>query len=266
MDIRQYFYRKKLLRNNFFENVYCDDKRTKKYILYWMFWLHRKGITIHKFSDLFEKYSNIQFPIRISYWSSCVVLVIIDNHDDEYYITYSPYDYKKLETYSIGKTKYPYDKEITFQLTPKNEIILKQIDVLELNEDNTTKDDSFSLVYDYQKNTTIGTIKQENSEIEIVYQQNGELDNIILYYLFEIASKCYFNDVFPILVGLRELGEINLMSIKGMEYSEISSELVIADGTVKKYSFTEKISDSEVCLHQKTLFQTVEDFIVAHLG
>lgn len=266
MDIKQYFYRKKLLRNNLFENVYCDNKRTKKDILYWMFWLHLKGITINKFSDLFGKYGNIQFPIKVSSWG-CTLLTIVDNHNDEYSITYSPYDYKKLETYSIGKRKYPYDKEITFQLTRKNEIIFKQIDVLELNEDNTThKDDSFSLVYDYQENTTTAVIEQKDLEMEIVYQQNQELDNLVLYYLFEIAPKRYFDDVLPILVGIRELEEINPISIKATKNSEISSEIVITDGIVKKYSFSEKISDSEVCLHQKTLSQTIEEFIVAYLG
>lgn len=266
MNIKQYSHRRKLLkRNNFFENV-CCDKRDQKDILYWMFWLHRKGITINKFSDLFRKYSNIQFPIKVYSWG-CTLLTIVDNHDDEYSITYSPYNYKKLETYSIGKSKYPYDKEITFQITRKNEIILKQIDVLELNEDNTThKDDSFSLVYDYQENTTTAVIKQENSEIQIVYEQNQELDNLVLYYLFEIAPKRYSDDVFPILIGIRELGEINLISIKATKHSQISSELVITDGIVKKYSFSEKISDSEVCLHQKTLSQTIEEFIVAYLG
>ena len=265
MNIKQYFYRRKLLRNNFFENVCCDNKQTEKEILYWMFWLHRKGISINKFSDLFGKFINIQFPIKVSSWGNRL-LTIVDNHDDVYDITYSPYNYKKLETYSIGGEMSPFSKEITFQLTRKNEIILREIGALQLNEDNTNKEDSFSLVYDYQKNTTTAMIKQENSEIEIVYQQNQELDNVVLFYLFEIAPKCYFDDVFPILIGIRELGELNLISIKATKHSEISSELVITDGIVKKYSFTEKFSDSEVCLHQKTFSQNVKEFINLHLG
>lgn len=256
MNIKQYSHRRKLLkRNNFFENV-CCDKRDQKDILYWMFWLHLKSISINKFSDLVGKYGNIQFPIKVSSGDS-TLLTIVDNHGDVYYIDYSPYDYTKLETYSIIETGFLCNKKITFQLTQKNEIILK-INVLLKYEDNTYKDDRFSLIYDYPNNTTTATFKQESSKIEIVYEQNRKLD----IFLFERRTPQlyyfdnYFDNVFLILISIREFAKINPISIKATKHSEVSSEIVISDGIVKKYSFTKGI-----CLHQETLSQNVEDFI-----
>lgn len=263
--IKEFYFRKKKLSKNFFENVSFYEKWSKKHILTWIYYLYRyKDISVNKFSDLFVNYENIVFPIKV-FSRGSTSLGIIDSKDNEYYLEFST-EYNKMIEYYIGKRKFPCDKTKTFEIAEDGQIILKEIGAIELKEDGNNKDDLFSISYDNKSHMTMANIEKKNATLEIRYTtQNEEFDGKILEYLFEINSKEeYFNDAFLILAKIEDIRKVDSLSIKAISNEEILSEIIVKNRVVTKYSFLERISDSEICLHRRIISEGVDKFITEH--
>lgn len=263
--VKEFYYRKKKLSKNFFENVSFYGKCVEKHILAWIYYLYRyKDTSINRFSDLFVKYEDIVFPITV-FSRGRVSLGIIDSKDNEYYFEYST-EYSEMNEYHIGRRKYPCDIGKTFEIAKNGKISLKEMGVIQLKKDGNNKEEIFSINYDHNSKVTTATIQRKNETLEIMYaMQNEEFDDKILEYLFEVNSKDdYFNDVFPILSRIEGIEKVDSLSIKAISNSETLSEIVLENRIVTKYSFLERINNSEICLHRIIISEDVDTFIAEH--
>ena len=266
--IKEFFYRLWLLVGGFFDdNVECSWE-VKWQITKWISRIHRfKGVSINKFSDLFSKYEDISFPIRVLKNSDLSVLVESKNDTLNLDWWYPSYD----RSYVIWKRKYPLCEDFTFEITEKNEIILKAKGVLMLKEDGTNDNErgDFNFSYDYEKNETTATLKQEKKTIKIVYtSQDKEFDKKILNILFGISfPRIIFHDVIPIFININNIRMPENLSIKSMQDSKELSEIVVLAGKVKKYSFSVIKDTSETLYteHYKKDPRCVEDFISKYI-
>lgn len=266
--MKSFTFRRKLIKNQFFNSVVCNCKETKNSILDWMFNLYKsKNISIDHFSYIFIKY-DIAFPIQISEIGWALFKITDDNGNNHILRYNTSYE----ENYSIERREYPFGKFINFKINELNDIILMKADIIQLRKNNTGKrENMLSFVYDYVKHFTTVGVKhayQKHPYLKITYSlQNEEFDNEVLKLLCEITSfKELFNDVFDIFVGILDIGKIQTLSVKATYASNLLSEITLENGIVKSYSFTQKISESETCLHNNFISKKVDKFINEHLG
>lgn len=263
--MKKFVFRRRLIKNGFFDTVVCDCKETENSILDWMFNLYRdKNILIDHFSYLFIKYE-ITFPIRISK-SGCESLEITD-YDGNLYILKHPY----TEIYFIENRNYPFGKFFKFKISRPNDIILMQFDVIQLYKNNTGKiENMISFVYNYEKDFTTVGVKhayQKEPYLKITYPlQTVEFDNKISILLCKItSSKESFKDVFDIFIDILNIAKFQTLSIKSKENSQIISEIVLENGIVKSYSHTKRINVSNTCFNRTTMSKDVNEFIAERL-
>ena len=91
---------------------------------------------------------------------------------------------------------------------------------------------------------------------------NDDLDKKLQKYLLEIAetNSCY-NDVFPILVWLcKQVKEKNI-SIVAKIKEEISSQINVENGIVKKHISTQKINERESRRFRVLLSKDLKTFL-----
>lgn len=262
--IKEFFYRLWLLVGGFFDdNVECSWK-VKWQIAKWMSGVHRfKEVSIDKFSKLLSKYGDISFPIRVFENSDLSVRIVSKNQT--HYLEYFPYE----NTYTIWRRNYPLCEDFTFEIINGSKIILTEKGVLKMKKDGTNDNEmgDYSFSYDYQKNMTTVTLKQKKEAIKIVYTlQDEEFDKKILDYLFTIAKpKRIWHDVLPILININDIRKVDNLSIQSMRDSKELSEIVVLDGLVKKYSFSDLKETSEVLYttrYEKPM--SVDVFIAKH--
>lgn len=250
---------------NFFKDVKCDSQETKELVLHWMFKAQKvSSINIHKFSDLFAKYPNIVFPIRLFKRSEDYSFEIIDCSGNIYFLNY---DSNYADYYSIRRKDHLSDVNVDFKIVKGNHIVLKRINILLLDENGIcTKDDSFSIVYNCKNNTTIVTIKkvtQMKPYLKIVYPtQDKDFDGMVLRLLF--SEEINLNNVFPLFESIYEIRELKDISITIKNNSMYLSNIIVENSKVIEYSFTESISESEVFLHQNSMSKDVQEFIDEH--
>lgn len=259
--MKKFIFRRRLIKNGFFDGIICNCKETENSILDWMFNLYKdKNILINHFSYLFIKYEII-FPIKISKLS-CESLEITDYNGNQCILRH-PYN----EIYFIEKRNYPFGKFFKFKISMSNNIILMQFDVIQLYKNNTGKiENMLSFVYNYEKNFTAVGVKhayQKEPYLKITYpSQTVEFDNKISILLCNItSSKDSFKDVFDILIDILSIGNFQTLSINSKKDSQILSEIVLEDGIVKVYSYTKKINDSNTCFYRITMSKDINEFI-----
>ena len=131
-------FEKKLIRSNFFDDIFIKDESLKKKILEWMFYLKKyQNISINKFSYLFSKLDDITFPLQIHGHCYSGNLWVEDNSGKKFYFSYSPLDFYNMKIFSIGiRTQY-FDTEFVYHLTSQGEIVLCEKLIMQLNKDNT---------------------------------------------------------------------------------------------------------------------------------
>lgn len=261
-SIGKFLFRIHPTKLNFFKGVKYDSEETKEAILDWMFKSQVYHVSIHKFSDLFVKCPGIVFPISLSK-RSLYYFEIIDRNGNVSFLDYSSsYD----RCYSIRTKNDLGDVNIDFKII-KDHIVLKKVNILPLDEHGVcTKDDSFSIAYNCEKNTTIITIKKVTGMkpyLKIVYpSQDKDFDNEVLSYL--IKTDLNLNDVFPLFKSIYEIRELKDLSIKVVDHSVTISNIILENGEVSEYSFAESISESKVCLSRIDTLQDVREFIDEH--
>lgn len=264
-SIGKFLFRVHPTKLNFFKGVKCDSVETKELVLSWMFKLQKThNISVHKFSDLFEKYPSVIFPIQLLNRSTLYSFEIKDKLGNIYFFDY---DTSYNGCYSIRSKDKHGDVNVDFKIVKGNHIVLKRINILLLDENGVcTKDDSFSIVYNCKNNTTIVTIKkvtQMKPYLKIVYPtQDKDFDGMVLSLLFN--EEINLNNVFPLFVSIYEIRDLEDLSIKIMDNSSLLSNITLENGKVTQYSYTESISRTRVCLNQVTLLQDVHEFINEH--
>lgn len=277
MDLKRFLAWKKsravALKTHFFDDIFIEDEKLQNDIIDWISRLkYSKNISINRLSELFSKFEIIAFPIKVS---GCPHhLQIKDNIGKEYYLNYFQLDYTKIEEYSIGRRAYPLDREFVYHLTPQKEIALKELLILQLNEDNKNTDNLLAFHYNTDSSVTTAILKTKTQTLELAYpSQKYMQDNEISMYLLNLAGHfAYFDDVSFILVYisdiLKPLEEKYSLLIKSYMNTDnekkLLSEILVSNGIVTQYSFTTRSTYSEVCLNQKVISEDLEQFILSH--
>lgn len=273
--IKRLYYRRKLLRSNFFEGVNIKDLGYKNYFLDWFLdWIIYlycyKKICIFNFKEFFSKYEKVVFPITIVILGEGR-LIIEDNMKKEYYFFYDSFSWNKITTYSIGRRTSEYDKEYTYEITTENKILLKEVDILEVDENGKNKEDMLSIQYEYKNNTTKAILKQKKTILQVEYTtQDTRFDNQIIEYLFYLsnngmnADNVYniFVEISKIFKEKREEIYLNITSKNNNENNKkILSQIALLKGFVTHYTFTERKSDEEMVIHYKNRPMSIKKFM-----
>lgn len=266
--LKIFFYRRKLLLSkHFFDNVYIKDKETKNNILYWMCQLKNyRNISIDKFKYLFCKYKEIVFPIEITSISR-THFKVEDSMGEEYYLICMPYSYSEMNNYVVGIRSNFYDRDCRYCITSENEIVLRERSILPLNQDCTNKDYSITFYYNSKFSTTTATLDTPKSTIEVSYPSQVYMnEDRISKMLFDVAeSNQKVEDVFLIFDLLYKTDKCFVYTtslvIKSMDKEGILSEIILSNGIVEKYIFTETISEYEICVHKQFASKKIEEFV-----
>ena len=264
--VKEFFYRRKLLKNNFFEGLTFDRKqrKTKNAILTWTCNLQRcKGITIEKFSYLLYEF---ELPIRIQGIDryGCIDLTIFDANGIGYMELYKDV-YEKSTTYDINKI---IEKlKITFEYNiGKDFIILKKKYILPVRADRTNE--KYYIQIEYEGITTV-TLNKDNDphKISISYnQQLSRFEKEICEYLFSLVLEEPINNVFTNFVDVVQMFESNnvegyILEIKSTRKNETLSEITMTNNVVTMYSYTEEKSEYEKYFYTNSFRERLEDFI-----
>lgn len=176
---------KECFKTHFFEGVKIDDETITESILNWINRLNQQNIFVDKFSFLFDKYTEISFPIKVS--GTPRRLLIEDSNRKLYHLWYN--QYIDIHEYSIGKrTKY-LELEVTYSLSTENNISLKQYELITINQKNLKNDTQITFFYNYRRTSTKVTLEtslQNTSiQLEILYAL------IDLSYDTQVAIECF---------------------------------------------------------------------------
>ncbi len=250
-------------REIFFENVCCYDKETEQQILKWVSDLFRvRKISIEKFSYLFSKYEKVIFPIKISIEND-VLYNFVDNNGNKGFFQCVPYK----NDYSIGLSQYPYYSTFEFNIS-KEKITKTEGKVFWINEDGIVNNDYvFKMSYEDPKNSTTLTFNCEDYQIKIVYPvQDEKFDEKVMEYLFcnYNSVECFY-DIFKLFIFIENIKTFDSLTIKASCLDDSTSEIVMVNRTITKYSFTEIISDLELCRHQYCMLKKANEFISEYL-
>lgn len=278
MYLKTYLSWKMSSKKHFFDDVHVvssenediEDPKLKANIMNWIIKLkHKKNITINKFSDLFDNFEGIIFPITVSGYPR--YLKLKDKLGRRYYFEYSNmYD---LGKYSIGRREYPYDKEFVYFLNPEKEIVLQKLYIGQLDKDELNTGNSLTFSYDMQTNETTVALDTLTMSLEITYPSLDIMKDLAFSeQLFVLANTIpHFYDVSPILILISNLLDnieknfsATIVSyMKNTDYTQdLLSEIHVFDGFVTQYSFTQK--NSNTFISHNLLHQDVEDFILSH--
>lgn len=269
--VKKFFYRRKLVRNNFFEGVDFDgkDRKIKNAILNWAYNLQWcKGITIEKLAYLLDKFEGITFPIRIEDFDryGCIDLRILDANGKRYSMKLYKNVYERLTTYIIHKRTEKF--KITFEYNiRKDSIILKKKYILPVKADGTNE--TYAIIIEYNGITTV-TLDKDNDphKISISYnQQLNRFEKEICEYLFSLVFEKPINNVYTNFVDIIRMFESNnvteeyLLAIKSTREDETLSEITMTNNVVTKYSCTVEESESKTCFYKHSIKEKMKDFI-----
>lgn len=269
-------YRIEISNSHFFDDVRVEDKKIKNNIIEWMFMLkYYKDISIDKFTNLFNNFEGIVFPIAIYGYPRH--LQIKDNAGNHYYLWYSTFDYENMEDYTIGVRTKHLDTEFTYRLNKNKEIVLKELWILQLDGDGNNTNNRIRFYYFNRKSEdqiTTAVLQTETSKLEIHYPSvDSSQDEQIAAHLFDLANKfTYIDDVSCVLVDISDILEksYHKYSLTMTSYQTINKEKVILSeiclsyGVITKYSFTTRTSDLQHSLNTQYLSEELESFISKH--
>lgn len=274
--LRLFLLRRRLERENFYEEIIFKDKETKKKlkknVAKWILYLEDyKQIKIGKFKDLFVELSEVKFPITIEgCWGSYGLSInFFDDVGHKYYMHKSNfYGYKDIQEYLIGRRNSPLepsvDREFCYKISEDKTIELVKSTVMKLDEFDRNDDIVVEFCYYSKINKTEAILRsyEVNDRLRVKYPTiSDEFDKKVLEYLFGV-SKNYYN-VFPILKWLTtEIPNKDIsVSIVAEIDEEILSEIQVVNGIVHKYIFTKVISEDEVQKFTVKLAKSLEQFL-----
>ncbi len=266
--ISQYFFRINLLKNNFFDGLEFNLKSTRDHLLHWIYNLYRyENVKIEKFSELFDKYDKIVFPVRVQDFGRNE-LFLVDSKGEKYYFMYSTYGritsgYLDMQEYIIGKRKYPCDEDYVFKILPSLEILLKERGIIRLKKDNTNLDDSVHFEYDYEKSNIYIKVDHKIVKIEIKYPSKNVIfsDKLTLYFFSKPYIVDKLNDVSRMFIDIKNILNENTLNIKIIKDKEVLSEICMVDNVIKLYSFTIYKDKFKSCFYKLKKEILVDEFI-----
>lgn len=265
--VRLILLRLKLRNSGFYEDVSFKDKLVeksfKKSVAKWMWYLQRyKQIQVDKFKDLFSELSEVAFPIIIDTCLGAYSLYIkfIDDNEHMYYMSKNGiFAYKGIEEYLIGRRNSslePFiDREFNYKICEDKTIKLIDSSAMKLNEYGSNDEFIVDFHYNDEKQTTEAILRSYivHDKIKIEYPAiSDEFDKKVLEYLFSISKiSDHYYDVFPMLKWITaqisdKNASISIVADVGEDTEEISSEIQVVNGIVKKYTFTKVIDEREV--------------------
>lgn len=244
---------------NFFEEVkfknWSVKNSCKKFFKTWILNLQKyKKIKVRKFKDLFTKLDEVHFPIKVieCTGSFSIEVCFVDSKQEKYYLIN---DRSYSDIYVIGRRNSslePFvDRDFEFQILTDGGISFLRTGILELDSKENNKDVSVNFFYDTEKFITVVISKsyKYNRQIAITYPTiHDDFDKKVQRYLFEITeTKCYYDDVFPILVWLcTQVSQENIsISIVAKIQEEVFSQIDVENGIVKKHIYTQIIREKE---------------------
>ena len=188
-------YRKESFLTHFFDNVDIENENIKKSIINWISKLNAKNIQIDNFSFFFTNYKEIVFPIKIC--GHPQHLQLEDFNGNHFYFCYN--QFYGITEYYIGKRTKDFDEQLTYLLTKENEILLKDFEVIKLDNNgiNTSPKISFNYNLDDDSTTVILETKLKHGSIllEVNYKTvDLEHSNKIIFNLFDLLDKTLDTD------------------------------------------------------------------------
>ena len=224
-------FEKKLIRSNFFDDIYIKDESLKKKILEWMFYLKKyQNISINKFSYLFSKLDDIKFPLQIH--DNSGNLWVEDNSGKKFSFSYSPPESYNMTNFSIRiRTNY-FETEFLYHLTSQGEIVPYKKLILQLNKD-TNNVVSFRYYEKYQLTTAI--FEANNLNLTITYPSSDCIDDSLSTYLFACSSEFnHIDDIFLMLNYFMDLLKKSYFKIHAYTNNgkEFTSLLCVSNGIV----------------------------------
>ena len=234
-----------------------------------------KDISIAKFTNLFDNFEGIVFPITIYGYPRH--LQIKDNAGNHYYLWYSTFDYENMEDYTIGVRTKHLDTEFTYRLNKNKEIVLKELWILQLDGDGNNTNNRIRFYY-FNHNSedliTTAVLQTDTSKLEIHYPSvDSSQDEQIAAHLFDLGNKfTYIDDVSCVLVHISDILKksnqkysLTMTSYQIINKEKIIlSEICLSYGVITKYSFTTRTSDSQHSLNTQYLSEELESFISKH--
>ena len=113
---------------------------------------------------------------------------------------------------------------------------------------------------------TVAELKSfENTDkIKIIYSESGnEIDKMILSILFRNSeNKEYYYDVFSVLEWIAVIADS--ISIIAEVEGELSSEIVVVNGIVEKYTITQIINEEEKIRIEKKSKVSLDEFLTSN--
>lgn len=273
-DWNEKIMRRRLERTNFYEDVLFENDFVKEsvqiVISEWIYNLKEyKSVKVKKFKDLFIKFNEIMFPIKIkdpNISTFGINIYIVDRFGRKYYF-YKESIYENINEYYIGKrnteSKPFWDKEIHYRIHENGIIGVLGKEVVKLKEDGTNGD----LRYKDYHNANMQVIEVSDScgKIKIEYPLIENIRKVIFAeFLKSDEPKWYYYDVFPIfkcICNRVEDCDIGSMHIVAEIEKEVYSEIQMVDNIVQKYTVTQIITEEEMHIIGKIFAKKLDEFL-----
>lgn len=274
-------FRKNLERRAFYDRVNFETDELKETITEWVFNLWEiKGIKIHKFIDLFtDLYDDVVFPIRIrefrlseymtwneidknSLLDGKVKIIVVDREDKEFYMDINR-DCSNINKYSVGMRDKNVDRKLKYRILPPSKIILQALEAIGTNKSGINQKIKYSIYYDMEEILAKKRDIKKGGELTIRYKAKSfEKDEEIITILSR--TQVDINNVVSLFFKLLEILEDkdDIISIQSNVNGNVYSELLINDGMVLRYSYTEYlVYKNEFCTHRISQPLDLETFI-----
>lgn len=282
--VRLLVLRLRLRERGFYEDISFKDKlvekKLKRNVTKWMLDLQRyKQIQVDKFKDLFTSLNEVVFPITIiDYWHCSSYSLSMEFKDNNGYIYYMSnrniYNHNSFDEYLIGRRDSqlePFvDREFHYKICEDKTIELLMSSAMKLDEYGLNDEFIVDFYYNEEEQETEVLLEAYlyHDKIKIIYPTISEgFDKKVLQYLFSIGKKSdYYYDVFPILKWITAQIPDNNVSVSivadvGEDTEEISSEIQVVNGIVRKHTFTKMISEDEVQKFTVKLAKSLKRFL-----
>lgn len=277
-------FRKNLERRAFYDRVIFETDELKETITEWIFNLWKiKGIRIHKFIDLFaDLHDDIVLPIKIRKcllsdymtWNETAKnvlsdgktkIIVVDAEEKEFYIDINT-NHSDINKYSTRKRNRNIDIIAKYEILPPNKRILKAIEAIEaikVNKPGINREIKYSIYYNMNETQAKLRDSKKGGELKIKYKAKGfEKDGEIIKILSE--TQVGINNVLSLFFKLLEIFEDkdDIISIQSNVNENVYSEILISDGMVRRYSYTEYlVYRNEFCTHRISQPLDLETFI-----
>lgn len=273
-------FRKSLEKRQFYDHVFFETEETKETITKWIYCLwDSKGIELHRFADLFCNWDEVVFPIRVV---NCVMqknmtaieiwkngfegkdarINVIDAEEKKFYIDIVM-SLPNINKFFIGRRDNNIDRKIEYKIIPPSKMNLQSFLIVKIDKNGMNQENKYFINYSSEEVEVRKIDTSKDSKVAIKYKAKDiERDEKVINLLSrtQVNLDNVLSLFFELIEILKNKGDI--ISIKTTVNGNIHSEIVINDGMVLKYLYTEYLSyKDEVCIHRISQPLDLQTFI-----